>query len=127
MEGISQTYERYHREIQLLKKQLSTEKLAHENTLKQLQNAYDILDEMRESLRMEQASNLKMKAELADKTNRIASISAQYEDQIMGIKEMIDAKDEELRRVSSVLLVSDYDMIRLKVVNELELNHREEM
>ena len=32
---------------------------------------------------------------------------------------MIGLKDEELRRMSSALLVSDVDLIRLKVVNEL--------
>lgn len=68
---------------------------------------------------MEQANNLKLKAELADKNTRITLISAQYEEQIESIKDMINAKDDELRRVSSVLLVSDYDMIRLKVINEL--------
>ena len=36
-------------------------------------------------------------------------------------------KDEELRRMSSVLMVNDYDMIRLKVINELELAHQEEV
>lgn len=40
---------------------------------------------------------------------------------------MIAAKDEELRRISSVLLVSDYDMIRLKVMNQVELVHREQV
>jgi hypothetical protein len=32
---------------------------------------------------------------------------------------MILLKDEELKRLSSVLIVSDYDMVRLKIVNEL--------
>jgi len=32
---------------------------------------------------------------------------------------MINLKDEELRRMSSVLMVTDYDVIRLKVINEL--------
>ena len=36
-------------------------------------------------------------------------------------------KDEELRRLSSALLVSDVDLIRLKVVNQLELVHKEEI
>lgn len=76
---------------------------------------------------MEQANNLKLKAEVADKTNKITLISVQYEEQIESIKDMINAKDEQLRRVSSVLMVSDYDMIRLKVVNELEIGHREQV
>jgi len=29
--------------------------------------------------------------------------------------------------MGSVLMVSDYDVIRLKVINELELTHKEEL
>ena len=47
----------------------------------------------------------------------MAAMSSQYEDQIREIKDMINLKDEELRRMSSVLMVSDYDVIRLKVIN----------
>ena len=68
-------------------------------------------------LRVEQGNNLRLKAELADKSNRLSDISNQYEDQISGIKEMINVKDEELRRLSAALLVTDVDLIRLKVVN----------
>ena len=70
-------------------------------------------------LRMEQANNLKLKAEVKDKANRLVAVSNQYEEQIGSIKEMIDMKDEELRRLSSALLVNDVDLIRLKIVNEL--------
>jgi cell division septum initiation protein DivIVA len=117
MESITDTYERYVNEIQFLKKQVSGEKLAHENTLKQLQSAYEIMDEMKDLLRNEQNANFKLKSEVADKSNRMASMSSQYEDQIREIKDMINLKDEELRRMSSVLMVSDYDVIRLKVIN----------
>ena len=60
---------------------------------------------------------MRLKAEVADKGNRLSDISNQYEDQISGIKEMINVKDEELRRLSAALLVTDVDLIRLKVVN----------
>jgi phage host-nuclease inhibitor protein Gam len=76
---------------------------------------------------VEQTGNLRLKGELADRNSRIAAMTGQYEGQIGEIKEVIAAKDEELRRMSSVLIVSDYDMVRLKVVNELELGHREEV
>jgi ribosome-binding ATPase YchF (GTP1/OBG family) len=78
-------------------------------------------------LRLEQGSNLKLKAEVADKSSRIIAISAQYEEQIVDIKEMLSLKDEELRRLSSALLVTDVDLIRLRVVNELELAHKEQL
>lgn len=44
MESVSANFEKYISEIQFLRKQISGEKLAHENTLKQLQGAYQIID-----------------------------------------------------------------------------------
>ena len=52
MESLSDSYERYTREIQFLKKQVNGEKNAHENSLKQLQSAYEIIDDLKEMLRM---------------------------------------------------------------------------
>ena len=127
MDSLSDSYEKYVKEIQFLKKQISGEKNAHENSLKQLQSTYQIIDELKEMLRMEQNTNLKLKGQVADKSSKISHISIQYQEQIAGIKEMIGLKDEELRRMSSALLVSDVDLIRLKVVNELQLTHKEEM
>lgn len=40
---------------------------------------------------------------------------------------MIAIKDQELRRINSFLMVNDADVIRLRVINELELTHREEI
>lgn len=34
-------------EVQFLKKQVNGEKISHENTIKQLQSAYDMMDEIR--------------------------------------------------------------------------------
>lgn len=119
MESLPESYEKYNTEIRCLKKQINAEKGSHQNSLHQLQNAYQIIDEIRETLRIEQTNNLKLKADLNDRDNRILTLSAQYEDQIEDIKQMIAAKDGELRRLSSVLMVTDYDMIRLKVINEL--------
>ena len=119
MDSLSDSYQKYVKEIQFLKKQISAEKNAHENSLKQLQNTYQIIDELKEMLRMEQNTNLKLKGQVADKSSKITNISIQYQEQIAGIKEMIGLKDEELRRMSSALLVSDVDLIRLKVVNQL--------
>lgn len=42
---------------------------------------------------MEQGNNLKLKAQVSDKTNRLVAISNQYEEQISNIKEMINIKD----------------------------------
>ena len=93
MDSLSDSYEKYVKEIQFLKKQISGEKNAHENSLKQLQSTYQIIDELKEMLRMEQNNNLKLKAEVADKSNRIATTSNQYEEQIMNVKDMIALKD----------------------------------
>ena len=42
---------------------------------------------------MEQNNNLKLKAEVADKSNKIVTMSNQYEEQIMNVKDMISLKD----------------------------------
>ena len=51
MDSLSDSCERYLKEIQFLKKQVSSEKNAHENSLKQLQSTYQIIDELKEMLR----------------------------------------------------------------------------
>ena len=127
MDSLSDSCERYLKEIQFLKKQVSSEKNAHENSLKQLQSTYQIIDELKEMLRNQQGNNLKLKAEVADKSQRIGTISHQYQEQIADIKDMIALKDQELRRLSSALLVSDVDLIRLKIVNQIELTHKQEL
>lgn len=66
---------------------------------------------------MEQTNNFKLKNQLSDINNKVITVTNQYEEQISDIKDMISLKDEELKRLSSVLIVSDYDMVRLKVVN----------
>lgn len=55
------------------------------------------------------------------------TISHQYEDQIHEIKDMIALKDEELRRLNSYMMVNDADVIRLKVINEVQIGHKEEL
>lgn len=62
METLSESYEKYVKEIHFLKKQISGEKNAHENSLRQLQSSYEIIDEVKDMLRMEQGTNLKLKA-----------------------------------------------------------------
>lgn len=86
-----------------------------------------MIDQMKDMLRVEQTNNYKLKSQLGEKTNRMMAISSQYEQQISDIKEMIEMKDQQLKRMGSVLMVSDYDVIRLKVINELELTHKEEL
>jgi hypothetical protein len=81
-EAISGNFERYINEIQLLRKQVSGEKLAHENTLKQLQSAYQIIDEMKDALRYEQTTSNKLKAELSETTINLSNVAHQYEAQI---------------------------------------------
>ena len=55
------------------------------------------------------------------------TISHQYEDQIHEIKDMIALKDQELRRLNSYLMVNDADVIRLKVINQVQIGHKEEL
>jgi hypothetical protein len=43
------------------------------------------------------------------------------------VKELLTIKDEELRRINSYLRVNDADIIRMKVVNELQLDHAEKV
>jgi hypothetical protein len=63
MESVSASFEKYINEIQFLKKQVSGEKLSHENTLRQLQSSYQIIDEMKDALRLEQTNSIKLKNE----------------------------------------------------------------
>lgn len=44
---MGEKYERYASEVQILKKQISSEKVSHENTISQLQSAYQIIDELK--------------------------------------------------------------------------------
>ncbi len=110
-----------------MRKQVSGEKLAHENTLKQLQSAYQIIDEIKDALRFEQNSNSKLKAQLNDTTINLNNMAHQYEEQIAEVKELLTIKDEELRRINSYLRVNDADIIRMKVVNELQLEYAEKL
>ena len=117
MESLSANFEKHVGEIQFLRKQVSGEKLAHENTLKQLQGAYQIIDEIKDALRVEQASSACLKGQLAQAESRLQAVGQQYEQQVGEVKEMIALKDQELRRISSFLMVNDADVIRLKVIN----------
>jgi hypothetical protein len=106
---------------------VSGEKLAHENTLKQLHSAYQIIDEIKDALRIEQNNNTKVKAQLNDTTAHLANVAHQYEAQIAEVKDLLTVKDEELRRINSYLRVNDADIIRMKVINELQLDHAEKV
>lgn len=51
-----------------------------------------------------------------------------YEGKILELKVIVEVKSAELERVSlNILPKFDQDMIRIKILNELELPHREEM
>lgn len=51
-----------------------------------------------------------------------------YEGKILELKAIVEVKSAELERVSlNILPKFDQDMIRIKILNELELPHREEM
>ena len=43
------------------------------------------------------------------------------------MKNLIESKDEELKRIRKSLSITDYDMIRLRILNEVELVHDEEI
>lgn len=51
-----------------------------------------------------------------------------YDSQIVELKSLIERKSTELERISmNILPRFDQDMIRIKLLNELELPHREEV
>lgn len=68
-------------------------------------------------MKSEQSMVNKFKSEVLDKNAKIVQLSHQYEDQIEQIKNMIDAKDEQLRKLTAIAMITDYDVIRLKIVN----------
>lgn len=72
---------------------------------------------MKDMIKAEQGTSAKLKLDLAERNNRIIQLSHEYEDQINQTKELISLKDEELRKISSLLMVHDSDIIRLKVIN----------
>lgn len=45
----------------------------------------------------------------------------------MELKEFVHAKERELQGIRGALLGTDYDVIRLRIVGELELVHREQV
>jgi hypothetical protein len=82
MDPISTNFEKYISEIQFLRRQVSGEKLAHENTLKQLQSAYQIIDDIKDALRLDQNNNTKLKVELSETVTNLSAAAHQYEGQI---------------------------------------------
>lgn len=78
MDSLSDNFQKHIAEIQFLKKQVSGEKLAHENTLKQLQGAYQIIDEIKDALRVEQANSARIKSQLVETTGKLQAVSQQY-------------------------------------------------
>lgn len=57
----------------------------------------------------------------------LSAAAHQYESQIAEIKELLTIKDEELRRINSYLRVNDADIIRMKVINELQLEYADKI
>lgn len=68
-----------------------------------------------------------MKAQLSETALNLNTVAHQYEAQIGEIKDLLTVKDEELRRINSYLRVNDADIIRMKVINELQLEHAEKI
>jgi hypothetical protein len=56
---------------------------------------------------------------LADKTAKLESVSVDYENQLNELKQFVFAKDRELQNIRGTLTVCDYDMIKLRAINEL--------
>jgi hypothetical protein len=46
-------------------------------------------------------------------------MSVGYENQLMELKQFVFAKDRELQNIRGTLTVCDYDMIKLRVINDL--------
>ena len=68
-----------------------------------------------------------LKLQLHSLTHRLQELSYQYENQIQEMKQLIDAKDMEIRKAQKALNITDYDMVRIRVLNEVELTHQEEL
>ena len=77
---------------------------------------------MKEMLINEQEKNKALTRELREKRVKIEEISREYEDQIMNIKELIERKDLEIKKYTQIK-VTDYDMIRFRVISEVEAQH----
>jgi hypothetical protein len=73
-------------------------------------------------LRSEQEKNKELTRQLREKSHKIEDISREYEDQIMNIRELIERKDFEIKKYTQVK-VTDYDMIRFRVISEVEAQH----
>jgi hypothetical protein len=54
-------------------------------------------------------------------------VAVSYEQRLTELKEFINAKERELQAMRGSLMVTDYDMVRLRVISELEVGHREQM
>lgn len=104
-------------EIQQLKKALNTEKLAHEATLNQLEASYELNQELQSISQTQSKSITALNKTLAQRNNKIEELSGIYETQITDLKDLITAKDHELASIRASLLVTDYDVIRLRVIN----------
>ena len=50
-----------------------------------------------------------------------------YEEQLVDMKNLIEGKDEQLKKMRKSLCVTDYDMIRLRILNEVQLTHDEDI
>lgn len=62
--------------------------------------------------------------QLDEKSRKLAEMSENYEVQLRELKEFVHVKEKELQGIRGALVVTDYDMIRLRIVGELELTHR---
>lgn len=112
-------YERCLLEIQQLKKSVAAEKLAHEATLNQLESSYDLNQEL-QTMNQRQAKTISaLNQQISHCNAKIEELDNIYDGQIAEMKELIAAKDHELAGIRASLMVTDYDVIRLRVINEL--------
>ena len=83
--------------------------------------------ELQQIIKSQSDSISDLKKELSEKTIKLQNYAISYEEQLIDMKNLIESKDEELKKMRKNLSVTDYDMIRLRILNEVEIGHHEEL
>jgi hypothetical protein len=122
-----QLYEKHVTEIQNFKKALGNEKAAHQTTVNQLNASYTLNKELQNVIKSQSSSIDQLNKQLGERTVKLSEVAVSYEQRLTELKEFVNAKERELQVMRGSLMVTDYDMVRLRVISELEAGHREQM
>jgi uncharacterized protein (UPF0216 family) len=125
--SVDPSYEKQVSEIQTLKKALGNEKVAHQSTVDQLHASYTLNTELQTVIRSQSATIDQLNQRLGERTAKLSEMAVSYEQRLAELKQFVSAKERELQTMRGSLVVTDYDMVRLRVISELETGHREQM